>query len=795
MDLVDRIKSYEPLFNEWKIDEFLTKQNGISFFKVSKITNELEKGYLKVVTIYPNFDNENYFLNLNSFLTLLSNQNKVVNSLNSQYNDIIKELNSDDEFHHYIKNDDKIVGMEIYFLIKASNKPQSLDCLFEIASQYCKTYEHVDKGIKYFKELALQGYTKAMCKLGNYYFYRDTDQAEYWYDMAAKHGDTKGYLGLIEIYNPDIPSLEYKKDLEKAYDCYEQAVKLGDQSAIYEFDNFINGKGKNIHYRKQTEKINKIYENGLKCLEEKNDIQAFEYFKEAANQNHYKAKMQLGECYEKGIGCKKDIEKAIYWYEQSTGGWLKDAEYKLGCLYENVHNYEKALYWYDLAAESKMEAQLKASQWYEKGIGCKPNINNAYRFYVELAKRGNTDAQCWLGDINLKNGKYRHIVALHWYQKALEKKHPKAYLGMAKLHMIGVEDYDEQEIVLQKDLKTAFLYLEKSASKECAEANYLLGYCLEFGILKEKNIIKAVGCYQKAAKNNYREACFRLAECYYLGKGTRKDIKLAVENYQKAANLGHIPSTHCLALCYELGKGVSQNYEEALRLYLKSAMAGYIPSQFNYAYLILNGLGTMKNEEEAFYWFEQAANNNDAVAKCYLAYLYEKGIGCQKDLFMTFKYCEESAKQGCPLAQCYLGYLYINEIGCQKNLDQALFWYEQAVSQEGELISTRLISLDKTCCNIDIKQIFEYYDMKIKTNYPKPLGYYHETKIKRDINNAYFWNQQNADETNHITQYYLGAYYELGINGPKDIHKAIEHYKESAKTYSKARKALKRLIK
>src|SRR5687767_7422945 len=85
------------------------------------------------------------------------------------------------------------------------------------------------------------------------------------------------------------------------------------------------------------------------------------------------AQYNLGNCYENGIGVKKDETKAFEYYKKSAEKGYNMAQNKLGILYESKgteKDLKKAIYWYSKAAENGNQfAQYNLGIFYENGIG------------------------------------------------------------------------------------------------------------------------------------------------------------------------------------------------------------------------------------------------------------------------------------------------------------------------------------------------------------------------------------------------------------------------------------------
>ncbi|CAB4478331.1 unnamed protein product [Rhizophagus irregularis] len=74
---------------------------------------------------------------------------------------------------------------------------------------------------------------------------------------------------------------------------------------------------------------------------EKDEIRAFELFKEAAGKGDIDAMNNLGKCYQNGIGTEKDKIRAFEMYKKAAGKGQLDAITKLGYCYEKGKGTEK----------------------------------------------------------------------------------------------------------------------------------------------------------------------------------------------------------------------------------------------------------------------------------------------------------------------------------------------------------------------------------------------------------------------------------------------------------------------
>ncbi|XP_068181627.1 death ligand signal enhancer isoform X2 [Antennarius striatus] len=175
----------------------------------------------------------------------------------------------------------------------------------------------------------------------------------------------------------------------------------------------------------------------LENARSENYDEAFPYFVAAAQQGYSKAQFNVGVCYEKGRGVRKDTEKAINYYQQAAAGGHIQAQYRYAklllttrehqsleelntaitlleqsaaagftkaqvCLasvftQKPVRNGRKSVQFLKMAAESgDSTALLFLGQCYQSGFGVQQNMKRAVFYYRQAARAGNKQAQLLL---------------------------------------------------------------------------------------------------------------------------------------------------------------------------------------------------------------------------------------------------------------------------------------------------------------------------------------------------------------------------------------------------------------
>lgn len=143
--------------------------------------------------------------------------------------------------------------------------------------------------------------------------------------------------------------------------------------------------------------LGRRYYNGTHGLS-KNLKLAFEYFMNAAGQNHPAAQCNVAWCYEVGDGVDENIAKAYEWYEKSAKNNCSMAQYSLGWMHANgiyvPKNQSKAINWFIRAAEQGHGmAQYKLGMAYLEGVGVDQNEIIANHWLMLSADQGIVFAQ------------------------------------------------------------------------------------------------------------------------------------------------------------------------------------------------------------------------------------------------------------------------------------------------------------------------------------------------------------------------------------------------------------------
>ncbi|MBO4962211.1 MAG: toll/interleukin-1 receptor domain-containing protein [Clostridia bacterium] len=249
-----------------------------------------------------------------------------------------------------------------------------------------------------------------------------------------------------------------------------------------------------------------------------------------------KYRFSLGCCYYLGLGIKKDLKRAFYWWERSAKQVSSQVCYFLATYYllgvENFlePDYEKGLeFLYSSATQNFALVQNTLGECYYFGEWLSQDYDKAVEWYTKSAEQGYDMAQCYLGVCyEFGNGiEQDYKKAVEWYTKSAEQGYARAQCNLGVCYYIANG--------VKKDYKKAIYWYTKSAEQGNVTAQFNLGVCYEFGEGVEQDYVKAVEWYTKSAEQGYDMAQCNLGYCYEFGKGVEQDYAKAVEWYTKSA--------------------------------------------------------------------------------------------------------------------------------------------------------------------------------------------------------------------------------------------------------------------
>ncbi|KAI8971736.1 hypothetical protein BDF20DRAFT_886117 [Mycotypha africana] len=224
-----------------------------------------------------------------------------------------------------------------------------------------------------------------------------------------------------------------KKDKNHAMMFFRKAANLGEVSAMYKLGVILIkgllGQPKNppegISWLKRAvQEANEdhpyaLHELGLAYEREGipsviADLNyARELFSQAAQYGYAPSQFRLGLAYENGLlNCPIDPRRSIAWYSKAAEQSDSEAELALSCWYltgaEGVlaQNYTEAYLWARKAADrGYAKAEYAVGHYTEYGVGTKPNLEEARRWYMRAAAQNYRKAMQRLSELNKRSDK------------------------------------------------------------------------------------------------------------------------------------------------------------------------------------------------------------------------------------------------------------------------------------------------------------------------------------------------------------------------------------------------------
>lgn len=430
------------------------------------------------------------------------------------------------------------------------------------------------------------GDAKAQNTLGEWYHYgtfvkKDNMMAAKWFSESANQKDIEGIANLAECYQL---GHGVKADSTMALKLYIKAIELGNNTIIQE--------------------------------QEK---------KASSNKDNLFSAQLLYQCYNRGIGVDKNIDKADFYNELLVERSSVERQYNLALDYINRQEYQKAIPWLKRAMrQNHIGATFYMGKLMFQGTG------------IEQDKE----------------------TAIQLMEKAVESKFPGACLELGKIYLKG----DGVDVDKEKGAN----YLKQIAGLS-SEAGWYLGLCYLTGEGVEQNyffalqwIAEYVGSHKKQYYKMLKEypsfsEFLQGLKYYYI----IHDYDSAMACFKKTEKDKRQEGTLMRGLCYAEKNYSRYNEKKAAKLVAKATKT--IPQADYYLSLIFeNGRGVKKDIEKSLNILQRAANNNIAEAQCMLGDKYMAGDVVPRDYVKAAKlYLEAEAQRHLSsqsaknLAECY----------------------------------------------------------------------------------------------------------------------------------------------
>lgn len=345
---------------------------------------------------------------------------------------------------------------------------------------------------------------------------------------------------------------------------------------------------------------------------EPEDEKMLYWLERAAEQGEPLAMRDLGMYYRYGEEDDEipDADKAVYWFTKGAALEDPDAALELGEMYQEGIGVEvdmkKAAQLYASAADADSEAAYRLGMLYKEGQGVVRDPEQAFKRFLDAAKRGDGDAKY---ELALAYGQGRGTLgdpalAYRWAKAAAEHDYVDDAAGLVAAMEKGLAG------VRVPDLQA----LEQQAKSGDGKACYRLAFLYEAGLDVEYDADKAFNWYVKALEGGNSGAICRLARLYEAGEGIKADAAFAVKMYGEAANRGELDAAYRLG---ELSMA-SGSDENAAKMFAIAAQRDHARAQFQLAKMYIVGRGVEADQAQGLEWLRKAAENGCADARLLL---------------------------------------------------------------------------------------------------------------------------------------------------------------------------------
>lgn len=399
---------------------------------------------------------------------------------------------------------------------------------------------------EWFQKATEQQYVSAFGNIGDLYskglgVNLDNQRAAYYYKEGSerKHSGCQYRLGKCYLNGIGVDV-----DKNKAFSLFIESSSQGYAPAMFAvFLCYLNGWGTEkdetvaIKYLKNAAKakyaisnyvLGDYYQFGK--FVDKNEQKSLKLFIDSAKLGYAPAQERLGDIYRKGLlGNIESPQKSFNWYLRAAEQGRASAQFYIGYFYASGYGIKKnvklAFEWYTKAAKQNNPSALNnLAVCYEYGKGTEIDLENAAYYYEKSAKLGNVTAQknlaiCYQKGTGVESDPSK---VFYWTLEAAKNGDIESQGKTALYHLKGYgTDTNRAEALLwyaryySKDIhinsaSKAFNFFEKKADEGDLQALYIVGKCLQYGVVVDKSYEKAWVHFEKAAELGHIESLIKV---------------------------------------------------------------------------------------------------------------------------------------------------------------------------------------------------------------------------------------------------------------------------------------------
>jgi TPR repeat protein len=407
----------------------------------------------------------------------------------------------------------------------------------------------------------------------------------------------------------------------------------------------------------------------------------------SAENGNIPAMMNLGYLYENGKYVRRNYNEAIRWFEAVAELGVPEAQLQMGGCYQyglgTTPDYSMAAKYYRLSAKQTNFVAMKSLGYLlMNGYGVEKSEDEAKYWLMRAANEGgNRRAMYNLGVIyGLKYPDTNAMIeGFKWMQKSAELGDALGAYELSNYYFRGWGGTETNLINYR-------YWLSKAAFLGATDAQFYMGQAYRTGGNGvPKDAVNSLIWYAKAAAKNHPEALYDLALHYLDDKTNSGSLQLANELMLRAAQMGHCEAQfQCAMSCFR--GDVSLDFEGGKEWLSKAAENGWPRAEFCLFQLYYNGLppgkgcpAYPKDKSEAIKWLRLASEHGNLQAQSTLAIMLIRGLDMEQNKTEAEKLLRDAAEHGFAQAQSDLGFSILNGDIVSTDPTEAAFWCQLAV--------------------------------------------------------------------------------------------------------------------
>lgn len=505
------------------------------------------------------------------------------------------------------------------------------------------TEKNIDEALQWFIKAGDNGSDACYVEAGNICQEQgNSDDAIMYYKKAMEMGNRNGAFLLGAYYGK-------RNQLHEAYECFKRGYELKDVTCAFYLGRMYYGENAVVNDpEKAVECLAFAADNGFAPaayelatiykagdIVPKNDTLQYNYLVQAYENGHDGACYMLAECYESGVGTKKDMAKAIECLEKGItyNNPVVQAycHAKLGDIFRNglgcSRDIQKAIGHYEIAAEKKHLGSIMAlgSIYANMGHDTEEFYNRelAEHYYEEAATNGVINAPTAIGILNmgLEDNNPNPNKAVHYLKRGRELGDAKA---QAMLNLaFGMFDLDKLDINIREEISHVI---------DDAEAGDPVAQYAMYGLMlkeQDSSISECQSWLEKAARGGHHRALDNYAKLWAGDLIQDLDYDMFIAGCNKAIANGTILSTnakYALGQSYLHTTGSNRSISSAKKYLIEAAEEGLTVAMrvVGHEYDTDGAFGN--NPSEALKYYEKAIATDGDIPSRFLAAIiyYEK---------------------------------------------------------------------------------------------------------------------------------------------------------------------------